>query len=213
MTKRATGPHGGVNRQRNTPRLGPRTGGVHAKNLTTGELMSPTLAAAERVAFAQKWLFKRPGPQLIEMIMEHYRVARPTAYRDMLDARELVIADSIAERPFVRAWATAQFRTIANEARAAKQYAAAAAAIREIGKLHGAYEPDRISLIPNESLELSAIIGVLDDDGQAALDILLAQIERAKAAGRFTVESAPPVPADVELSTALALGSGDSDEN
>lgn len=146
---------------------------------------APLVLAEARIAYAQSRLYQLPDVDLVNQIVAKFGVAARIAREDVADARAGIIRDSVAERPAVRAMATQQFKSIAVAARAAGQYGPAVAAWREIGRLHGAYEPDVLKIVPAESLELGAIIGVLSPAGKAALDTLLEDIERARADGQL----------------------------
>jgi hypothetical protein len=195
---------------RRGPRRGPRASGT-AKPVSD---QVERIAAAIRVAHAQTLICTMPTVDILLDLVERFGVSDLEARDDLATARAQLMADSVAERPAVRAQATAQLKSIAGEARRSGQHAAAVAAWREIGKLHGAYEPDKVQLVPHEAIELGAIIRILDDVGKAALDVLLEQIDRAKAAGRLPV--APPLalpPGPIYDATPRAADPVDDDDD
>ena len=110
------------------------------------------------------------------------------------------------ERPQIRAMETVRLLRIAESAEAMArkarrqgEFIAASAshrtviaASREIGRLNGAYAPDKVEVThgaePELVLQIDAILGILDDAGRAALDVVMQEIERAKADGRLKLE-------------------------
>lgn len=169
---------------------------------------SPPPPAVDRVIYAQSRVYNTPFAELVADLMTQFGIARTAACSDIRAAREQLMADAAAERPAIRAMATLQFKEIANLARQARQYTAAVAAWREIARLHGAYEPDKITIVPSDALELGAIIGVLSPSGKAALDVLLEDIERARAAGQLPPREPEPVDAEIIGDGQLELGDG-----
>lgn len=163
----------------------------------TGDTPQPPIIV--RAAFAQRRIYQVPDVVVVDELIKQFGVNAQTARNDIADARELLISDSIAERPAIRALATAQLKQIAMEARAAGDYGPAVSAWREIGRLHGAYEPDKITVVPSEALELGAIIGVLSPAGKAALDVLLEDIERARSAGQLPAAGGTSGAIDAEI--------------
>lgn len=65
------------------------------------------------------------------------------------------------------------------------------AASREIGRMNGAYAPDKVEVShgppPELPLQLDAILGILSERGRAALDVVWDEIEQAKADGRLAL--------------------------
>jgi len=163
--------------------------------------------AVARVIYAQERLYRMPPHKIVDGLRTTYGVSQECAETDLLAARDQLIASAVAERPAIRAMATLQFKELAIKAAAARQYTAAVAAWREIGKLHGAYEPDKITIVPNESFDLGAIISVLSPSGKAALDVLLEDIERARHAGDLPPRDPEAIEAEI-VEGQLELGNG-----
>ncbi len=186
---RQVGCHESTVKARRGPRRGPAARGT-AKPVSD---QPAPVAAAIRVAHAQSLICKMPTVDILVELRERFGVDEVVARDDVATARAQLMADSVAERPAIRAMCTAMLRQDRLDARKAGQYAAAVAAVREIGKLHGAYEPDKVTVVPHESLELGAIISVLNEVEKAALDVVLEGIERAKATGRLPL-ALPPGP-------------------
>lgn len=155
-----------------------------------------------RVEFAAETLRKKNYPKTRDAIMKQFGVSRATAERDIAKAKRVIAAELDAHREVVRAYETRRNERVADRAeelagKAAteKQWAAAAAlqraaiaASREVSRLNGAYAPAKIEVMHSThepSLQLDAILGILDEAGHAALGVVLSQIEAAKAEGRL----------------------------
>ncbi len=159
-----------------------------------------------RVAFAQDSLLERSSGRTVKLLIERFEISRATAERDIAIARRLIAETAESQRPQIRAIEMARLERVADaaeqlagKARATGDCAAAAAAMRsviaasrEIGRLNGAYAPDKVEgthgADPELALQIDAILGILDDAGRAALDIVMEQIEAAQRDGRLKPE-------------------------
>lgn len=158
-----------------------------------------------RVAFAQDSLLERSSGRTVKLLIERFEISRATAERDIATARRLIAETAERQRPQIRAMETARLERVADaaeqladKATATGEYAAAAASMRsviaasrEIGRLNGAYAPDQIvmqSTTMELPLQIDAILDVLSDAGRAALDVVMAEIEAAKADGRLKLQ-------------------------
>lgn len=163
-----------------------------------------------RVKFAVDSLRRFSPSKTAKRIAKRFEVHEDTAWRDIAEARKLLAATAEKERPQIRAMETLRLQRIAEEAmRLAKKaeeggemvaatasHKSAIAASREIGRLNGAYAPDKVEVThgasPELAMQLDAILTVLDEAGKAAFRVVQEQIERAKSEGRLAL----PAPAE-----------------
>lgn len=157
----------------------------------------------------------------MKRIAKKFELSEREAWRVISDARRLIAAEADKERPHIRAMETVRLQRIAAEAEslakaarrtgeflaASASHKSAIAASREIGRLNGAYAPDKVEVThgasPELAAQLDAIWAVLDEAGQAAFRVIHEQIERAKQEGRLAL----PAPAEVEDAEIVDPGS------
>jgi len=132
-------------------------------------------------------------------IMERTICSHDEAERAIARGKIYMAEKFIAELPTKRAEACRQLQRIADD-NEQSQPLAAVAALREQSRILGLHAPKKIELsqADRETLDLRAVIECLDETGRAALDVVLAQIEAAKAAGRLALPP-PDAPVDAEL--------------
>lgn len=174
--------------------------------ITTTSSGATILGNPARVAFAQDSLLERSSGRTVKLLIERFEISRATAERDIATAKRLIAETAERQRPQIRAMETVRLERVADSAEqlvdnamASGDYVAAAAAMRsviaasrEIGRLNGAYAPDRVEVThgaePELALQIDAILAILDDAGRAALDIVMSQIAAAEADGRLKPE-------------------------
>jgi hypothetical protein len=151
---------------------------------------------ANQIAAAQELLYEHSSNKTRDMLMETFGISRATAWRRIAEAQRLIAEDAEQERPYLRARETARLNRIADKAEDGGEYHSAVAASREIGKLHGLHAAKKIQVTTvSVAIEISAVLEVLDARGLAALDVVLEQVEAAKAAG--LLKAPEPEPIDV----------------
>lgn len=121
-------------------------------------------------------------------LMKVHGCSKPSAERAIAEGKVIFLERWRADLPEKRDRLALQLQAIADAHQAERPHAAIAA-LREIGRLHGLYAPIKIADArgTEAALQLDAILGILDDDGRAALEVLQAQIDRAKSEGRLAL--------------------------
>lgn len=164
-----------------------------------------------RVGFARVKLAS--GMRVTEVeaaIRAHFGVSKATAERDRREAEYLnnEILDRTLPDQIKRN--IAKLDVIADDAHAASKYNDAVAAVKEINRVIGAHAPRKIQVTGqlNVAIDAHAIVGVLDERGLAALELVMTQIEAAKARG----ELAEPAP-EPDAEQAADPSGDDSDED
>lgn len=154
----------------------------------------PVPPGVNRLAFAQKVSVEQSYTLARAAIMRKYRVSKATAERDLAEAKPFVLDDAASAAPLARIRLTARLERNAAKAEAAEEFSAVAALSREEAKINGLYAPKKfeVSRTLTVSMRITTLVGVLDAEGMAALSIVQAQIEAARAAGRLPA----PVEAD-----------------
>jgi hypothetical protein len=150
------------------------------------QLGNADIVAAANEAFWADIEARRPtigrSGRLEALLMSKFDCSRSTAQRAMTDAKLVRAAEAEAARPLLRFRVTEQLHRIADREEEA-QPLAAVAALREIARIGGLYEPVKVSVVPSEQLELETIVKVLPPAAKAALDVVLEGIEWARAQG------------------------------
>lgn len=175
-------------------------------SITTTSSGAAIVGNPARVAFAQDSLLERSSGRTVKLLIERFQISRATAERDIATAKRLIAETAERQRPQIRALETVRLDRVADaaeqlvdKAMATGDYAAAAAAMRsviaasrEIGRLNGAYAPDKVEVThgaePELVLQIDAILAILTDAGRAAMDVVMGEIEAAKADGRLKLE-------------------------
>jgi len=139
----------------------------------------------------------------VQQICSKFDLGEREAWRVIADARKLIATEADKERPQIRAMETLRLLRIAEAAEAmarkahrqgefiaaAASHRTAIAASREIGRLNGAYAPDKVEVTHGVELDvvcqIDACLAVLDEAGLAAFRVVAEQLERARADGRL----------------------------
>ena len=176
---------------------------------------NPITRNPARVNFAAEQLRTSTYSVARKAITERWGVSETTAERDLRAAKQLIALELDAIE--VRATETRRneriadkAETLAEKAAAVNDWAAAAtlqraaiAASREVSRLTGAYAPKQVEVTHTGTVEialkLDAILDVLDEAGRAALHVVLAQIEDAKASGRLALPAPEEEVEDAEI--------------
>lgn len=121
-------------------------------------------------------------------LMKQYGCSKAVAERAIAEGKVLFIEQWKADLPERRERLSVQLQAIA-DAHQHTRPSAAIRALREIGLLNGCYAPTKVEVEHSAemTLQLDAILEVLDDAGHAALEVLQQQIERAKSEGRLAL--------------------------
>lgn len=127
-----------------------------------------------------------------EQIMAHWQCSKASAERTIREAKQYLAEQFDRDLPVKRYEMMEQLQRIADEQESAEPQAAVAA-LREKAKIMGAYAPKKIEhthgASPELALQLDAILAVLLPHEHAALDVVLAGIERAKREGQLQLAS------------------------
>ena len=143
--------------------------------------------------------------RVLNALVSRYHCSARTARRAMQDA-EILRAEEAAERlPYLAARVTEQLQRIADREED-RDGLVAVAALREICKIGGLYAPKKVEITDpapvDFEFQIDAILGVLDENGQAAMRVVLAQMYAAEADGRLALAAGTgqPAPPDDEPS-------------
>jgi hypothetical protein len=168
-----------------------------------------------RADFAVEALRKHNYSTARAEIMKRFKVSKATAERDIRAAKQLIAgeldalevraaevmrlsriadrAEEIADKLATRAADAADYAAVAS------LHKAAISASREVSRLTGAIAPKKIDVTHKDAvdlpLQLDDILSELDEEGHAALAVVLDKIEAAKSAGRLL----PRAPADEDV--------------
>lgn len=150
-------------------------------------------------------------------IMAHFQCSRASAERTIREAKLYLAEQFERELPTKRAEMCAQLQRIA-DAQEEEHPVASVAALRELSKILGFYAPKKLEVMhgasPELALQLDAILAVLNGPELAALDIVLAGIERAKREGLILQSGSGEGEPDDDIEDAVIVGSdGESGEN
>lgn len=123
-----------------------------------------------------------------DKIMAQYQCSESSAERSIREAKIYLSEQFERDLPTKRAEMCTQLQRIADE-QEREQPQAAVSALRELSKILGLYAPKKLEVThgatPELALQLDAILGVLTAPELAALDVVLAGIERAKREGQL----------------------------
>jgi hypothetical protein len=169
---------------------------------------NPITRNPARVVFAAELLRANNYAITRDAICSRWGVHKATAERDIRAAKQLIALET--DFVEVRAGETKRNERIADKAEAladraaakgehaaaATLHKAAIAASREVSKLNGAYAPKQIEVHHSTGgdlpYQLDAILAILDDDGIAAMRVVIGQIEAAKSSGRLALPEESP---------------------
>lgn len=144
------------------------------------------------------------GGQIVRTLCEEFAVVERTAYTYLKLAYERMQGDAAKDRGIRKARARASWQAQFRRCIANGEMQAANYALDRLCKLDGLNAPVKheveVSATLAVQVEIRAIVGILDAQGLAALDVLMKQIEAAQAKGLLPAgdAKAPPDP-DSEL--------------
>jgi hypothetical protein len=132
-----------------------------------------------------------------DALMERFGCCDREADRAIARAKIYLAEKFVHELPTKRAEVCQQLQRIADNSEESDPMAAVVA-LRELAKIVGLHAPMQLELSQrqqqDQEIDLRATIDCLDEAGRAALDVVLAQVEAAKSAGRLAL---PPADSDV----------------
>lgn len=159
-----------------------------------------------RIAFARRRLAGGETYGAVRTaIIEHFRVHKVTAERDIGEAKRRNEELTNKLVPELIARNAQRLDVLADLATEDGKYSDAVQALREFHRIHGMHAPKKLQVTTTSvsvSLDIQAVVGVLDDDGLHALEVVLAQIEAARARGELALPAA-----------ATDLGDGEADDD
>lgn len=151
-----------------------------------------------RVALARRLLASGVHPREIKArIIERFSVHPATVDTDIAEARRRNEEVTDKRVPELIHRNTVRLDSIADMAEEDGKYSDAVQALREVHRIHGMHAPKKLVVTGQVavSLDIQAVVAILDDKGLAALEVVIAQITAAQARGELT--EAAPVDADV----------------
>jgi len=186
---------------------------------------NPLTRNPARIVYAAEQLRTSTYSVARTAIMNHFKVHKATAERDIRAAKQLIALELDAFE--IRAAETRRNERIADKAEelagkaaALGEYAEAAtlqrtaiAASREVSRLTGAYAPKQVQVTHTGRVEVAvalkvdAILAILDEAGLAAMRVVQEQIEAAKASGRLALPE--PEEDEEEVEDAEIVDSGE----
>jgi len=137
-------------------------------------------------------------------VRERFHCSISCAERTWISVRNFLAAQFMRELPAIKVGLIERFTRIAASAEEEHDYGGAVAALREYGRLVGAYAPQQVEISAGVTAapQLRELVAVLDDRDRADLERILANVEAAKVAGRLTDEAVGNV-IDVEADDAI----------
>lgn len=127
--------------------------------------------------------------QIVRLVVKEFGVAERTAYTDVSEAYAAVHADDAAESGIRLVRARRSWQRRLRRAEAAGDESAANYALDRICKLDGSYAPKKVEMSGmvgvTVNISMRSIVGVLDAAGLAALELVMQQVELAKARGEL----------------------------
>jgi len=147
-------------------------------------------------------------------VRERFHCSISCAERTWISVRNFLAAQFMRELPAIKVGLIERFTRIAAAAEAEHDYSAATAALREYGRLVGAYAPQQVEISAGVTAgpQLREMVAVLDERDRSDLERILANVEAAKAAGRL-VDDAPSDVIDVDDEGAIDAASDAPGEN
>lgn len=141
-----------------------------------------TIDHEQRSRHAEKLLVKQmPYRAVSEAVMSKFKVCQRTASSDIALAYERIRISDDAERPHRKQIMRSTWKRQYELAMAAGKLNSANRALIELGRLDGLYDPKRIEFSGNVGVSVTqrVIVDALNEEGLAALDTVLAQLEAA----------------------------------
>jgi hypothetical protein len=128
--------------------------------------------------------------QIVNAIVDEFDVNIRTAYEDRLEAEARRVPELAIEAKTLQERAAYKFERLQYTAESKGDIAAAISAADKWAKVTGAYAARKIEITGSVgvsvSMKIEAIVGVLDADGLAALDVIHRQVRAAREAGLLT---------------------------
>lgn len=125
--------------------------------------------------------------EVLAAIVERFKVHPRTAGKDVTEAdrRNAEIADR--DIPKLLARNAQRLDALADQAEEAGKVADAVAALREFHRIHGMHAAKKVHVSAeiNVAIDVNAVVGILSERGLEALDVLMSEIEAAKARGEL----------------------------
>lgn len=134
--------------------------------------------------------------KIAQLIASEHKIAIRTAYQDIREAAERRAPDEEAARMSLQERAAAHWKYREQVAERAGKLNDANYAFDRWCKVKGAFSPKKVEITGSigVSVQMRAVLAVLDADGKAALELVLRQLDAAKAAGKL-VEAPEPAKA------------------
>ena len=161
----------------------------------------------ERIDTIEAMLLSAEPPsttEIIDLIKKRWNIGERIAYRDLATAwhriRDRISAERDIDAAKIRVW----WERLASKAEKSGDMKAAVSGLANLTKMLGLYAPTKAQLEVTGSvkvgvqLDVRAVIGVVDADGLAALEVVMAQLERARAEGMLPEPAAAPEEPDYD---------------
>ncbi|MDQ1446791.1 MAG: hypothetical protein QOI20_3255 [Acidimicrobiaceae bacterium] len=141
--------------------------------------------------------------QIVAKVVDEFGVAERTAYTDITECYERAVPDSEEERSRRLDRARRSWQRRMRLAEEKGDQSAANYALDRLCKLDGLYAPKKVEMSSSVTVSVSmrSVVGVLDAAGLAALELVMQQVEAAKARGELPAAEPPelvPVESDAE---------------
>lgn len=130
--------------------------------------------------------------QIARIIAKEFEVAERTAYNDITETYARALPDSQEESSTRLARARRSWQRRLRVCEEQGDQSAANYALDRLCKLDGLYAPKKLELTANVTVSVSmrSVVGVLDAAGLAALEVVMQQVEAAKARGELPAGTA-----------------------
>ena len=129
--------------------------------------------------------------QIALKIAEEFGVAERTAYNDIHETYERALPETEAESKTRIARARRAWQRRYQKADEDNDHTAANQALDRLCKLEGVYAPKKIEMSGSVGLSVNvsmrSVVGVLDASGLAALELVMQQVEAARARGELPI--------------------------
>lgn len=135
-----------------------------------------------RIAYAESLLARQyTGRVILARLVEKYDVDLRTAYTYVGVAFDRLAADAESDRPIRKARMRLTLQSMLRAHMARNDGSAANRAADMLCKIDGLYTPEKITVehTVGVPMEIEQVVGVLDGEGLKALELVLAQVERA----------------------------------
>lgn len=144
-----------------------------------------------RIAFARRRFAAGDNySEVRNAMVEHFGIHRATAEKDIAEAKRRNDELTNKQIPELIARSSQRLDMIADLAVESGKYTDAVQAMREFHRIHGMHAAKKIQVsgqVVNVALDIHMVVGVLDEAGLAALEVVLGQIEAAKSRGELQI--------------------------